>query len=221
MTVIGHGVELVTSSTRPASPFTGQMIYDDTTSSFLWYTGSTWVGVTPAGTINPYAGTTTPPGWLFCYGQSLNSSTNPEYADLFAAIGTTYGGSGASAFNVPDLRGRAPAGKDDMGGSAASRITSGGSGITGSTLGASGGAETSTLTTAQLPAHSHPFGTNLAANNGGWIGHAFSFGGGHWGAAIGGNANTVFNKSSSNNTGSGNPHGNTQPTIILNYIIKL
>lgn len=221
MAVVGHGVEIVTSSTRPASPFTGQMIYDDTTSSFLWYTGSTWVGVTPAGTINPFAGTTSPPGWIFCYGQSLNADSNPEYADLFDAIGTTYGGGGSNAFNVPDLRGRTLAGKDDMGGSAASRITSGGSGITGSTLGASGGSETHTLTTAQLPAHSHAFGTNLVGNSSGFIGHAFAFGGGHWGVCQANNANTTQNRTGTNNAGSGNAHGNTQPTIILNYIIKL
>src|SRR5262249_55268975 len=53
--------------------------------------------------------------------------------------------------NIPDLRGYMLAGKDDMGGSAANRITNGGSGIIGTTLGATGGLETHTLTTAQLP----------------------------------------------------------------------
>ena len=78
------------------------------------------------------------------------------YSDLFAAIGTTYGaGDGSTTFNLPDLRGRVAAGRDDMGGSAANRITNGGSGIVGTTLGAAGGAETHTLTTAQIPSHSH------------------------------------------------------------------
>lgn len=220
MSVIGHGVEIVTSSTRPASPFTGQMIYDDTTSSFLWYTGSAWVGVTPAGTINPYAGTTAPPGWLFCYGQTLDSTTNLEYADLFSAIGTTYGGSGASSFIVPDLRGRAVAGVDNMGGTAASRLTS--TVLTASnTIGATGGAQTQTLSTAQLPVHSHAYGTNLVGNSSGFIGHAFAFGGGHWGVCQANNANTTVNRTGTNNTGSGSAHANTQPTIVLNYIIKL
>jgi len=58
----------------------------------------------PSGIIMPYGGTaTTPPtGWLFCNGESYGTAT---YPNLFAAIGTTYGGSG-SAFGVPDLRRR-------------------------------------------------------------------------------------------------------------------
>lgn len=60
----------------------------------------------PAGSIIPFAGTVAPAGWLFCQGQTLDSVANPQYANLFAVIGTTYGGTGAASFNVPDLRGR-------------------------------------------------------------------------------------------------------------------
>jgi microcystin-dependent protein len=71
-------------------------------------------------------------------------------------MGTTYGaGDGSTTFNIPDLRGYLLAGKDDMNGSAANRITSGGSGIAGTTLGAAGGAETVTLSTGQIPSHGH------------------------------------------------------------------
>jgi len=67
-------------------------------------------------------------------------------------VGTTYGaGDGSTTFNVIDKRGRTSIGKDDMGGGAAGRITSGGSGITGTTLGANGGAETVTVSQANLP----------------------------------------------------------------------
>lgn len=59
----------------------------------------------PAGMIAPFAMATAPSGWLVCEGQTLNSVSNTEYASLFSAIGTTWGGSGASSFNVPDLRG--------------------------------------------------------------------------------------------------------------------
>ena len=97
----------------------------------------------PAGLVLPFAGATAPDGFLLCYGQAVSRST---YADLFAAIGTTYGaGDGSTTFNLPDLRGRVAAGKDDMGGGAANRLTGGGSGIAGTTLGAAGGAETQTL----------------------------------------------------------------------------
>jgi microcystin-dependent protein len=60
----------------------------------------------PAGTVVPYAGSTAPAGWVFADGGSLSTAT---YADLFAAVGYTYGGSGGS-FNVPDMRNRYPIG---------------------------------------------------------------------------------------------------------------
>lgn len=108
-------------------------------------------GGIPAGAYIPFGGSTAPAGWLLCYGQAVSRTT---YAALFAAIGTAHGtGDGSTTFNVPDLRGRVPAGKDNMGGSAASRLTTAGSGVDGATLGAVGGAETHTLTTAQMPAH--------------------------------------------------------------------
>ncbi len=75
----------------------------------------------PSGMLAPFAGTSAPTGWFLCFGQAVSRST---YASLFTAIGTTYGvGDGTSTFNLPDLRGRTIAGVDDMGGSAASRLT--------------------------------------------------------------------------------------------------
>lgn len=94
----------------------------------------------PAGCVMPFAGATPPDGWLLCYGQAVSRTS---YSDLFAAIGTTYGaGDGSTTFNLPDLRGRVAAGKDDMGGSAAGRLTSA---VSGATLGASGGEQSHTL----------------------------------------------------------------------------
>lgn len=110
-----------------------------------------WAGVT--GAVLDFAGTTAPSGWLMCYGQAVSRAT---YANLFAVIGTTYGaGDGANTFNLPDCRGRVGAGKDDMGGNVAGRLTTAGAGVNGATLGASGGAQTHTLTTVQMPAHNH------------------------------------------------------------------
>jgi microcystin-dependent protein len=57
---------------------------------------------TPAGVISAFGGTTPPTGWIACVGISL--PTVGIYSNLFAAIGYTWGGSGAS-FNLPDLRG--------------------------------------------------------------------------------------------------------------------
>lgn len=92
-----------------------------------------------AGFIIPGGQSTAPQGWLLCGGQAVSRTT---YAELFTAIGTTFGsGDGSTTFNVPDLRGRTVAGRDDMEGVAANRLTAGVSGITGTTLGASGGSQ--------------------------------------------------------------------------------
>lgn len=101
----------------------------------------------PVGVVLPYAGTAAPSAnWLLCYGQAISRTT---YATLFGVISTTYGsGDGSTTFNLPDLRGRSVFGKDDMGGSAANRVTNAVSGITGTTLGSAGGNEA-------LTAHTH------------------------------------------------------------------
>ena len=92
-----------------------------------------------------------PSGWLLCYGQSLSKAT---YDALWQIIGYTYGGSGAS-FNLPDLRGRSIFGKDDMGGTAASRLTTAVSNVDGTTLGAVGGDQRSQLHTHVLTDTGH------------------------------------------------------------------
>lgn len=155
------------------------------------------------GHMAPYAGATAPAGWLLCYGQAISRST---YAALFLAIGTVHGaGDGSTTFNLPDMRGRTVAGKDDMGGSAANRLTSGGSGIVGTTLGAVGGTETHTLTTAQLASHSHSTVYDTAAGTQ----NSFVLGTVNSGAGL--NTTTA---------GSGNAHQNTQPTAVHNWLIK-
>lgn len=59
---------------------------------------------TPAGLVNPYAGTSAPTGWLMCDGSAVSRST---YSRLYAIIGTTHGsGDGSTTFNLPDYRGR-------------------------------------------------------------------------------------------------------------------
>lgn len=109
----------------------------------------------PVGSVFPYAGSSAPSQYLLCDGSEVSQTT---YSALFSAVGTAYnlGDEQVGNFRVPDLRGRVPAGKDNMGGTAASRMTSAGSGIDGTALGASGGAQTHTLSSTQsgLPAHS-------------------------------------------------------------------
>lgn len=181
----------------------------------------------PIGGIVDYAGSTAPVGWLLCYGQEVARVGN--YALLFAAIGTTYGvGDGATTFNVPDLRGRVAAGKDNMGGSAASRMTA--ATVNGATLGAAGGGETHTLTAGQAPvlagttnstgAHVHADGkavnTNAKADGGS---DAQTFG--YWVGATGNTASAGDHSHTvSVNSGGGAAHPNVQPTIIMNKIIR-
>ena len=65
--------------------------------------GSTIYADNPIGSILPYGGTTAPNGWFLCQGQTLSRT---EYADLFKAIGTSFGaGDGSTTFKIPDLRG--------------------------------------------------------------------------------------------------------------------
>jgi microcystin-dependent protein len=110
---------------------------------------------TPVGVVMAYAGSTAPAGWLLCAGQSVSRAT---YADLFGILQTTYGSVDGNSFNLPDLRGRSVFGKDNMGGTAAGRITNAVSGVDGLVVGAAGGSQSSgntTLTVDQMPSHTH------------------------------------------------------------------
>lgn len=198
---------------------------------------ATGAGV-PVGTIIDYAGAVAPTNYLLCYGQAVSRT---DYAELFAAIGTTYGsGNGATTFNVPDCRGRAVAGKDDMGGVSANRITAA---INGDILGAAGGAETHTLTIAEMPSHDHgdtgsagahqhylanntTSGTSLVANeyvsrNGSASGDSeYSLKSNTVPADMGLTSSSGAHVHDIPAQGSGQAHNNVQPTIIFNKCIK-
>ena len=157
------------------------------------------------GEIKIYAGTTAPAGWLLCYGQAISRT---GYASLFAVCSTTYGvGDGSTTFNVPDLRGRVVAGQDDMGGSSANRLTGVTGSVNGDTLGGTGGAETHTLVTAEMPAHTHQV-TNV-----------WSSAGADSDALSTANTNADDVTRTTTSTGGDGAHNNVQPTIILNYMI--
>lgn len=207
--------------------------------------GSGSAGV-PFGTISDYAGSTAPTGWLLCFGQAVSRTT---YSDLFTVIGTTYGvGDGATTFNIPDCRGRVSAGKDDMGGTAANRLTgSPTGGVVGTGLGNVGGAQGHQLTSGQNGTHTHTssltgitgsgtlnintVGLGSAGSNADYVATA---GAGAVssplarGATPPGSPATTVNVGVTalsgsvtiDNSGSGDSHNNVQPTIIFNRIIK-
>ena len=107
------------------------------------------VPVTPVGVVSPYAGTAAPLGWVLCYGQELAIAT---YTKLFDIVGYTYNANPtAGYFCVPDLRGRFPLGKDDMGGTGANNVTD----LAADVLGAKGGSEDVNIQVNNLPEHKH------------------------------------------------------------------
>lgn len=165
----------------------------------------------PIGTLIIWPTNTPPTGYLLCYGQTVSRTT---YANLFAVLGTTYGdGDGTTTFGLPDARGRAIAGKDNMGGVSADRLTGLSGGIDGDTLGATGGLESHTLTTAQIPSHTHSVNGYTLGNTGaGYQSDRVA-------AAneVGTGSNLTF---TSGSTGSDVAHNNVQPTIIMNICIR-
>jgi microcystin-dependent protein len=100
-----------------------------------------YVPALPPATVQMFAGSAAPTGWLLCNGAAVSRTGN---AALFAAIGTAFGvGDGSTTFNVPDLRGRAPIGAGQ------------GAGLTNRALGAKPGEENHQLLAAELAAHAH------------------------------------------------------------------
>jgi microcystin-dependent protein len=197
-----------------------------------------------SGVISQFAGSTAPTGYLLCEGQSVSTTT---YADLFAVIGYTYGGSGSS-FAIPNLKGRIPVGRD----STQTEFD---------VLGESGGAKTVPLAVANIPGHTHSGTTGTvssdhshtitiaavgshthtvtAVNSRSSITRASgtvsflgpdpstsitsSSSGAHTptGSSGGISANHTHAFTTDNGSGtSGTAHQNLQPYIVVNYIIK-
>ena len=169
------------------------------------------IAAVPSGTMSAFAGSTVPLGWVICDGRALSTVTFPA---LFAAIGYTHGGSG-STFNVPDLRGRTPMGMDDYGGALsaagpANRVTN----IAADVLGGSLGTENHTLTTAEIPSHTHSYTDRYFASGAG-------------GALTGVTTPSVVTNTfatfagTTDSAGTGSAHNNMQPSIAMLYIVKV
>lgn len=160
--------------------------------------------------IRIFAGNFAPRGWAFCNGQLLPIAQNTA---LFSLVGTTYGGDGRTDFGLPDLQGRAP------------MHPGRGPGLTSRQWGEEGGAETVTLTEAQLPSHTH---TVRAANT-------------PRGSVQAPGSNRTLNRSRGGNAyqsdtttglvlmdaaaaaqaGGSQAHNNLQPYLVMTFIIAL
>jgi microcystin-dependent protein len=153
--------------------------------------------------IKIFAGNFAPRNYAFCNGQLLPVAQNTA---LFSLIGTTYGGDGRTTTGLPNLQGRLPMHPGH------------GPGLTSRRLGEKLGAETQTLSSAQLPSHNHtarafPSAEAASPTSGHGLGNAAMW------AAPG--ASTPMASNTIGAAGGGQAHENNQPFLVLNFIIAL
>ncbi len=142
-----------------------------------------------------------PRGWAFCDGQILPINQNQS---LYSLLGTTYGGDGRTSFALPDLRGRTPIHKSD-----------------GHALGQKSGAETVTLTAAEIAAHSHAVkAVSVDGNNNNPIGGLLADEADVWRNPSAGSM-TALRSGTVTNAGGGQAHNNMQPYLAVNFCIAL
>lgn len=184
-THLDNGSDTIPTATLNRTGLLFKLSGDATT--VLTGTGTWGAGRVP-GEVIDYAGSTPPAGWLNCDGQAYATAA---YPNLFGVIGYTYGGSGA-VFNVPDCRGRTTVGAGQ------------GSGLTNRALTAKGGEESHTLSTAEMPSHSH------GVNDGGHS-HALT---------DPGHAHSVYDPSHIHGVGDpGHAHSVADPTHAHSYAV--
>ncbi len=141
-----------------------------------------------------------PRSWALCNGQFLPINQNQA---LFSLLGTTYGGNGQTTFALPDLRGRVPMHTGQ-----------------GFVLGQKGGEEAHTLTSNEMPVHSHQ--TKGSANSPTVTAPTNNFWASNTGfTPYGPVADTAMSAQSIGNTGGSQPHENRSPFLTLNFCIAL
>jgi len=200
--------------------------------------GGIRTGARYVGEVFDWTGSSAPSLCVLPYGQTLSRALYPRlwaFAQIEIAAGNTLynNGNGSTTFGVPDMRGRLRVTKDNMGGSAASRVTSTYFGTSAEALGAVGGAENHTLTAGQIPSITSANASQAISVSSGGVILIFTTSGSLIDQAIiGGSGTRVGNTTSqastnvvstgtnsisvtSNNTG-GNPHNNTPAAIITN-----
>jgi microcystin-dependent protein len=153
------------------------------------------------GQISSFSFAFPPKGWALANGQLLPINQNQA---LFALLGTQYGGNGTTTFELPNLQGRVAVHFGN-----------------GFTIGETAGAESVTLTTSQLPAHTHTVDCNKNA------GTKASPTGDLWAADGAGNTpyssagGTALAGGAIAATGGSQPHTNVSPMLVVNFCIAL
>ncbi len=160
------------------------------------------------GEIRLFGFSRVPNGWFPCDG-SLQSIA--EYDVLFTLIGTTYGGDGQSTFAMPNLSGRVP------------MHWGNGVGLSPRVIGELSGTETVTLTTNQMPAHSHTMSATTAVANATAISNTIELGAlsgdTMYATDITGASGFATSATSTSMAGSNQPHDNCMPTLTVQYCI--
>lgn len=198
----------------------------------------TVAGVRFIGELIEWTRLTAAPLTVFPYGQTLLRASYPDLwtaAQTEIAAGNTFynNGDGSTTFGIGDLRGRVIAGKDDMGGTAAGRLTTAAGGVDGATLGASGGGQSVTLVQGNLPAlslavdipagqgqHHHPYtrGSQDAVGGAGFASQNPGYGKIYPGDSTG-DATLPQMSGTAALGGSSTPFALTQPTFVCNYLL--
>lgn len=156
------------------------------------------------GTIMLFGGNFAPRGWVFCNGQLLSIANDSA---LFALLGTTYGGDGQTTFAVPDLRSRVPIHQGQ------------GPGLSNYIMGQQAGTETVTLTSNQIPSHTHAVGVSSSDASTGTPSPSVTLGVAAGEIYIADAADGAMNAQSIGLAGGSQPHDNLQPYLALNYVI--
>jgi len=184
---IGMGSTAMTLPTGDGSA--DQVLKTNGSGTLSW----TSVSGTPSGAITMYVASSAPSGWLLCDGAAVSRST---YSALFSVIGTAYGaGDGSSTFNLPNFGGKGPMGyKSDN--SAFDNLAE------------TGGEETHTLTTSEIPGHTHTYdeldgGSHSDAGSGLYTDYSST------------------NSRTSGSTGGGSAHNVLDPYLTVNFIVKI
>lgn len=153
------------------------------------------------GEIRMFGGNFAPAGWMLCQGQLLPISENET---LFQLIGTTYGGDGQNTFALPDLRGRIPIHQGN-----------------GFILAEQGGAEEVTLTTNQIPVHTHPLLASGDVGNQANVANTMTSNSNGALPYIEDPPAVPMNAAAISAVGGSQPHNNFQPYLCINFIISL